>query len=252
MSAEPPPSPDPEAPTPLQGYTLVIGPPGDDRDWIASTLGWGQLEAHAGTEHDVLATRDLMPPILSILDDHGSIDDRREALKRLATHPALQGIPLVILSYDADIDSFSDAIARGAAAYLVKPVSPEELVEVARRISGWMGSSDRSEKRRRLRRPLLMKVEIDIRSKKQRVLGSMDDASGGGCRLELKQEIPKGELIRIILHAHQGSTHVALGGEVRWHRLAPDGVTHVIGVRFTGTTAVMAAKLLGFAVVEMS
>ena len=39
--------------------------------------------------------------------------------------PRLQGVPLVILAYDADIDSYSGAITHGAAAYLVKPVDPE-------------------------------------------------------------------------------------------------------------------------------
>ena len=55
------------------------------------------------------------------------------------------------------------------------------------------------------------------------------------------------DLVRIILHGHEDSTHVALGAEVRWHRVAPSG-THVVGVRFTGTTALLAGKLLGLPV----
>jgi hypothetical protein len=57
--------------------------------------------------------------------------------------------------------------------------------------------------------------------------------------------------VRIILHGHEDSTHVALGAEVRWHRVAPSGV-HVVGVRFTGTTALLAGKLLGFASTGMT
>jgi hypothetical protein len=51
--------------------------------------------------------------------------------------------------------------------------------------------------------------------------------------------------VRVILHANDASTHVALGGEVRWHKLAAPG-RYQIGVRYTGTTALMAGKLLGF------
>ncbi len=43
----------------------------------------------------------------------------------MKAHPALQGVPLLILAYDADIDSYSGAITQGAAAYLVKPFDPD-------------------------------------------------------------------------------------------------------------------------------
>ena len=80
----------------------------------------------------------------------------------LRAHGPLAGVPVVVLAYDADIDSFSAAITRGAAAYLVKPVAAEEVVAVAHKISGWLRSSDRTEKRRRLRRPLLLRVDVEV------------------------------------------------------------------------------------------
>ena len=91
-----------------------------------------------------------------------------------------------------------------------------------------------------------MKVDVDIRARKLRVPGQLLDASGSGCRIEVTEELAVGELVRVILHGHEDSTHVALGAEVRWHRVAPTGV-HELGVRFTGTTALLAGKLLGFA-----
>jgi CheY-like chemotaxis protein len=236
---------------PRTGYTLGVGPPSQDRDWIEATLLWGHLEVYVGSEGEVLATPDLVPPVLVILDDSGRADARRASQRHLAAHPALQGVPLLILSYEADIDSFSDAIAKGAAAYLVKPVNPEELVAVAQKLSGWTGISDHSEKRRRLRRPLLLRVDIDIRARKLRVPGHLIDASGSGCRIELDQPLSPGDLVRVVLHGHRGSTHVALGAETRWHRVAPDG-RHVAGLRFTGTTALMAGKLLGFATSDLA
>ncbi len=227
------------------GYTLVVGHEGADRAWIEGTLLRGGLTVSLATEVDVLATRELNPPKLVVVDDSGGREDRSATLRRLAAHPSLKGIPLLLLAYDADVESFTDALTRGVAAYLVKPASDEELVMLARRLSGWHANSDRTERRRRLRRPLIMKVDIDIRPRKLRVSGQIVDVSGSGCRVELSEEVAAGDPVRVILQAHEGSTHVALGAEVRWHRVAPDG-THVAGLRFTGTTALLAGKILGF------
>jgi response regulator RpfG family c-di-GMP phosphodiesterase len=227
-----------------QGYSLVIGPEGADREWAHGVLFAGGLTVAVATEADVLAIPDLTPPNLVVMEDHTTREERMASLRRLQGHPSLQGVPILVLAYDNDIDSFTSAITR-AAAYLVKPLEAEELLSVARRLSGWTGQSETTEKRRRLRRPLLMKVEVVVRSRKLSLAGQMVDASGGGCRVELGEELAPGELVRIILHTRDASTHVALGAEVRWHRLAPPG-THVVGMRFTGTTALLAAKLLGF------
>ena len=234
------------APAKRQGYTMVVGAPGEDRDWVLNTLQWAGLEAAAHDEDEIHANDDWVPPALVIYDDVAGGEAKREAQKRLQKHPAFRGVPLLVLSFDADIDSYTGAITKGAAAYLIKPIPAEELVEAAKKLCDWRGTKDRTEKRRRLRRPLLMKVTVDLRARKVRVPGRLVDASGTGCRLELGEQVAAGELIRVILHGHDETTHVALGAEVRWHRQAPDG-SHVAGVRFTGTTALLAGKLLGFA-----
>ena len=46
--------------------------------------------------------------------------------------------------------------------------------------------------------------------------------SGGGCRVELPQPLDPGEHVRVVLHGHESTTHVTLGGDVRWHRPSPD------------------------------
>ena len=228
------------------GYTVVVGPVTPDRDWIEATLLRGGLSVTLATEGELLATPHLLrEPHLLVLDDASNRDQRSASLRRLAAHPALKGVPVLVLAYDADIESFTDALTKGVAAYLVKPVSAAELVDVAKRLSGWMAASDRTERRRRLRRPLIMKVEIDIRSRKVRVPGQMVDVSGSGCRVELGEPLEVGEAVRVILQGHEGSTHVALGAETRWHTVAPDG-SHQAGLRFTGTTALLAGKILGF------
>jgi response regulator RpfG family c-di-GMP phosphodiesterase len=228
------------------GYTLVVGAEQGDRAWVEATLEAAGLEVAVATDEEVRLATDWVPPHLVILDDNSARQDRRARQAFLLGHPNLQGVPLLVLAYDTDIDSYSSAITKGAAAYLVKPVKPEELVLAAQRLCGWVGASDRTEKRRRLRRPLLMKVDVDIRSRKVRVPGQMLDASGTGCRLEVGQEIEPGEMLRVILHTHEDSTHVALGAEVRWHRVA-EGGAHLVGLKFTGTTALLAGKILGFA-----
>jgi len=226
-------------------YSLVVGPDGPDRAFVEGVLIQGGLEVAASTE-DGLAP-DVVPPALVLLDDSGARPERMEAFKRLRHHPALRGVPVVLLAYDADIDSYSDAITKGAAAYLVKPVNADELVAVARKISGWMVETDRTEKRRRLRRPLLMRIDIESKSTKERLPGQIIDVSGGGCRIELRAPLDLGSLVKVVLHGHESTTHVTLGGEVRWHSTSPDDPTlHVCGLKFTGTTALLAGKILGF------
>lgn len=226
-------------------YTLVVGPDTEDRAWVEGVLMRGGLEVAAATEADLAAMPDIVPPNLVILDDNGGLGERMASFHNVRRHAALAGVPVVVLAYDADIDSFSEAITKGAAAYLVKPASAEEVVGVAHKLSGWLGSNDRTEKRRRLRRPLVMKVDVDLRSRGIRVPGQIVDVGGAGCRIELHEPLEKGDQVRVVLHGVEDTTHLTLGAEVRWHRTTPDGLT-VAGLRFTGTTALLASKVLGF------
>jgi CheY-like chemotaxis protein len=229
-----------------QGYVLVVGPGDADRASAEATLLEGGLVVATATPGETLAIPDLTPPRLVVLDDSTTHEERMKALKLLRRHPPLTGVPVLVLAYDTGVDSYTAAITKGAAAYLLKPTNAEELQAVARRLSGWVGHGDQTERRRRVRRPLLIKLELVNRATKVTLSGTMLDASGGGCRIELGQEVAKGELVRVILHAQETSTHLALGGEVRWHAQAKDG-SHQIGMKFTGTTAMLAGKLLGFA-----
>jgi CheY-like chemotaxis protein len=225
-------------------YTLIVGPDSPDRAWLESVLMRGGLEVAACTEAELLAMPDIVPPQIVILDDSASREERMASFANLRAHGPLAGVPVVVLAYDADIDSFSTAITRGASAYLVKPVAAEEIVAVAHKISGWLRSSDRTEKRRRLRRPLLLRVDVEVNGSDGTFPGRIVDASGSGCRIELKQPLEKGNVVRLTLYGVEGSIDLSLGAEVRWERRAPDG-TQVAGVKFTGTAAVLAGRLLG-------
>jgi CheY-like chemotaxis protein len=226
-------------------YALVVGRENPDRAWIENTLLRGGLQVAAASEADVLAAADLLPPRLVVLDDAGQRETRVASLRRLQGHPALRGVPIVVLAYEGDVESFTDAITKGVAAYLVKPTSAGELTETALRLAGWAGVTDRTERRRRIRRPLIMKVEVVHKATKAHAMGQFVDVSGSGCRLEAPMSLQPGDLLRVILHSQDASTHVALGVEVRWAQAAKDGMT-VAGCRFTGTTALLAGKMLGF------
>jgi CheY-like chemotaxis protein len=225
-------------------YTLVVGPDSPDRAWLEGILIRGGLEVAACTEEQLVAMPDIVPPHLVFLDDASAREERMASFARVRAHPPLAGVPVVVLAYDADIDSFSTAITRGAAAYLVKPVAAEEVVAVAHKISGWLRTADRTEKRRRLRRPLLLRVDVEVKARQLTVPGQIVDVSGSGCRVELDSPLEKGDVVRLTLYGVEGSTELSLGAEVRWERQAPDG-SHVAGVKFTGTAAVLAGRMLG-------
>ena len=225
-------------------YTLVVGPDSPDRAWLESVLMRGGLEVAACTEAELLAMPDIVPPQIVILDDSGSREERMATFANLRSHGPLAGVPVVVMAYDADIDSFSTAITRGASAYLVKPVAAEEIVAVAHKISGWLHSSDRTERRRRLRRPLLLRVDVEIAGKDGAHPGQIVDVSGSGCRIELRQPVEKGDTVRLTLYGVEGSIDLSLNAEVRWQRQAGDGA-QVAGLKFTGTAAVLAGRLLG-------
>ena len=76
------------------------------------------------------------------------------------------------------------------------------------------------------------------------LLGGNLPVSGSGCRIELKHPLEKGQSVRLTLYGVEGSTDLTLGAEVRWARPAHDG-TQVAGLKFIGTAAVLAGRLLG-------
>ncbi len=228
-----------------EGFTLLVGDPGPDRGMAEKLLVQGGLAVATGTVAEILDMPDLTPPLITILDDSGRQEDRVGVLQSLLEHPPLLGVPLLVLARDTDIESYTTAITKGAAAYLAKPVYEEELLEVVQRLSGWSGESDHTERRRRVRRPVVMRVTLDIRKSKTQVRGTLVDVSSGGCRVETTEALESGDLVRVVLNAHEETTHVALGGEVRWCATTQEGA-FLVGVKFTGTTAMLAGKILGF------
>lgn len=67
------------------------------------------------------------PPALFILDLMMPIQDGFSTLLRLKEEPALAGIPVIVLSAKNDEAEVVRCLNAGAADYVVKPFSPEEL-----------------------------------------------------------------------------------------------------------------------------
>ena len=86
-------------------------------------------------------------------------------------------------------------------------------------------------------------MDVEITGQSGVFPGQIVDVSGSGCRIELKQPLEKGDAVRLTLYGVEGSIDLFLNAEVRWQRRV--GETQVAGVRFTGTAAVLAGRLLG-------
>jgi hypothetical protein len=89
-----------------------------------------------------------------------------------------------------------------------------------------------------------LKVEVEDRARGARLAGHIVDVGLSGCRLELPEPLPKGTPVGLQLHAYHDTTGIVLAGLVRWTR-AGEGGTHLVAVRFNGTSAVMARRLFG-------
>jgi CheY-like chemotaxis protein len=235
-------------------YTLVVGEDTKERAWLEGILIRGGLEVAACSEAELLATPDLVPPQLVLLEDSRSGGNdpegpqraqraRLSSFDRIRAQPALAGVPVVMLAPDADIESYSAVIERGAAAYLVKPAAAEEVVRIAHKISGWLSSNDRTERRRRLRRPLVMQVDAELAGRAP-VPGQIVDVSSGGCRVELPAPVTEGEAAKLTVRGLESPSVAALSAEVRWRRETQGGA-QLVGMRFTGTSAAFAGRLLG-------
>lgn len=79
-------------------------------------------------------------PILVLLDLKLPVKMGLEVLRWIETQPSLANLLVVILTSSSDTDDIEQAYRLGARSYLVKPVSLEKRVEMARMIKNyWLG-----------------------------------------------------------------------------------------------------------------
>jgi two-component system chemotaxis response regulator CheY len=77
-----------------------------------------------------------VPVDLVIVDINMPKMDGYSMLRAIRADAAIQGVPAVTISTESSHRDAALALEAGANFYLVKPVAPEELTEVARLIAG--------------------------------------------------------------------------------------------------------------------
>jgi len=130
------------APRPL---ILIVDDVADTREMYESYLrlaGYGVDTARDGRQAVRLAQ--VARPDLIVMDLHMPGMDGWAAMRQLKSDPKTTRIPVIVLTgHDLKAYLKRSAIAEGAAAYLTKPVSPEQLARaIAVRLAqrGMLGS----------------------------------------------------------------------------------------------------------------
>jgi PilZ domain len=203
-------------------FAVVAGGAGRERAKVEAALraaGVAPVDAHPA------------PALVVLLED--------------AAHPPWPDAPTIVISSKTDIDSFTNAITSGVAAYLTTPLDAYELVAAARRLARWRAPSPGTSTRTRSRRPLLLEVDLEIEGR--RLHGHLVDVSGGGCRVETTGRVSRGALVRLTPRALGASTGIALGATVT--RTRRDDTVQPpmceVALRFNGTSALLAARIFG-------
>jgi DNA-binding response OmpR family regulator len=119
----------------MAGRILIIEDNEDLSEFLTICLmraGYGTLLASSSTEGITKALRDAPDLILTdlTLPDMTAV----EAATILKTDPITSGIPIVILTGIGVGDWKVKALKAGAAEYLIKPVSPPDLLRVVDRL----------------------------------------------------------------------------------------------------------------------
>lgn len=107
--------------------------------------GYEVLRANNGHEAINIASRDL--PALIILDlilpDMGGL----EVLDQIQRGATTKGIPVILLSGNSDLLMTDEALKSGAAQALAKPINPEQLLAVMRKVLTKEGRKEKEEGR---------------------------------------------------------------------------------------------------------
>jgi two-component system cell cycle response regulator DivK len=97
---------------------------------LLTAAGYEVLEATTG--EDAVAQAEAHRPDLILMDIQLPGIDGYEATRRIKANPALQAIPLIVVTSYALSGDEAKAMAAGADAYVSKPFSPRALLAKVR------------------------------------------------------------------------------------------------------------------------
>jgi CheY-like chemotaxis protein len=124
----------PSTPASLPTSVLIVDDSADTREMYECALAYAGFLVHqADNGADALSRAAEAQPDVIVTDLSIPRMDGFELLARIQTHPRTERIPVIVLSGRADADASERAIAAGAAAFLLKPCSPESLIHEVRR-----------------------------------------------------------------------------------------------------------------------
>lgn len=103
---------------------------------VVATLGLDLLEAANGLEALEVLRRNPGEVALVVLDVNMPELDGEQTLLEIKRDPALQGIPVMMLTTESERNRVLGFIQAGAANYLMKPFTPEDL---STKIAGCLG-----------------------------------------------------------------------------------------------------------------
>jgi CheY-like chemotaxis protein len=162
-----------------------------------------------------------------------------ERLRRDARPPAV-----VALSALGDYDTFAGLVRGGAAAYLPKPFSPGDLVDLCdrllRAIRRPLPVPD--ERRREPRRSIMVGARVITASERGPVaLGTLANLSRGGAQLDLITPLELACHVLVALHVGAADTALSFEGQVRWRLGLDRGFSH--GIAFVRLSPELEARL---------
>lgn len=103
---------------------------------MANDNGFKTLEAENGAEALVRIRKYGTAIDLVVMDWNMPIMDGIEVLEKIKADDAYAGIPVLMATADGVQEDVIKAIQAGAAGYLVKPFTPEKLIEKISEILG--------------------------------------------------------------------------------------------------------------------
>jgi len=115
----------------VQTRALVVDDYDDAREMYSEFLaykGFEVLQAQNGLQ--AMALAESLHPDLIVLDLALPDIDGIEVTRRLKASPATSSIPIVMITANAQAAMLDEARKAGCAAVLVKPCTPEELLDV--------------------------------------------------------------------------------------------------------------------------